>query len=230
MADQSNRKALIAGATGLIGGLLLRQLLEDRTWAQVTAMVRRDPGVESSKLQPLIVDFNELSERAEALTGDLSFDDVFCCLGTTIKKAGSRDAFHRVDHDYVLAVARAGKAAGATRMVVVSSVGAGPKALSFYLRVKGEMEASLEALDYPALHILQPSILLGDREESRPGEALGIAAARKGNFLLGGVLSKYKGIEAVDVASAMVAAAKRGDDGVHRHEHSAIMTMLGREG
>ena len=228
MAQNSTRKALVVGATGLIGGLLLRQLLEDRTWAQVITMGRRGPGVENSKLQALTVDFDELGEKPE-MAAHFPVDDVFCCLGTTIKKAGSKEAFRKVDHDYVLATARAGLAAGATRMVVISSVGASAKAMSFYLRVKGELEASLEGLGYPALHLFQPSVLLGDREESRPFEAVGIAAARRGNFLLGGALAKYKGVEAVDVASAMIAAAKRGGDGVHRHRYEDIMALLGRE-
>jgi len=229
VSESSTRQALVVGATGLIGGLLLRQLLEDRTWAKVITMGRRAPELESDKLQPLVVDFDELGEKPE-MAAHFPVDDVFCCLGTTIKKAGSREAFRKVDHDYVLATARAGLAAGATRMMVVSSIGADPTSLSFYLKVKGELEASLEALGYPALHIFQPSILLGDRGESRPGEAIGIAVARRGNFLLGGALAKYKGIEAIDVASAMIAAAKRGGDGTHRYRYEDMMTLLGREG
>ena len=212
------RKALLAGATGLIGSHLLDLLLADPAYGLVTALVRRPPDVEHDKLVARVVDFERLAE----LPAPPAADDVFCCLGSTMKKAGSKAAFRRVDHDYAVATARLGLAGGAERFLLVSAVGAGASSMNFYSRVKGEAEASVAELGYRALHVFRPSILIGERDEDRPGERLGIAAARVLNGLLAGPLRRYRGIRAETVAAAMVAAARTAAAGRRIYTYDAI--------
>jgi len=203
------RAALLAGATGLIGGHVLDLLLADPDWAGVTALVRRPLDRGHEKLDARVVDFDHLEELPDPPPAD----DVFCCLGSTMKKAGSKAAFRKVDHDYVVATARLGLAGGARRFLLVSSVGASASSMNFYARVKGEAEDSVAALGYPALHVFQPSILIGQRQESRPGERLGIVMAGVVNRLIVGPLRRYRGIAAETVAAAMIGAAKSDAEG-----------------
>ena len=201
------RRALLAGATGLIGGHVLDLLLADPTYDEVTALVRRPLEIEHEKLGERVVDFDRLADEEPPAA-----DDVFCCLGSTMKKAGSKAAFRKVDHDYVVATARLGLAGGGQQFFLVSSIGADAKSMYFYSRVKGEAEASVAELGYEACHIFQPSILMGERDENRPGERLGIAAARVLNHLRAGPLRGYRGIAPATVASAMVSAARQPEE------------------
>jgi uncharacterized protein YbjT (DUF2867 family) len=212
----SQRRALLLGSTGLIGKRAREHLAAGGRYTEVVCLVRKATGAPGEK----VVDFATL-DRVDPV------DDVFCAIGTTMKKAGSREAFRAVDHDLPLKVAKLAVAAGAQRMVLVSSVGASAKAGSFYLRTKGELEDALAALGLRALHVLRPSLLLGDRAESRPGESVGIAVARATGFLLMGGLRKYRAIDADVVARAMVAAAAGADDGVKVYEHDAIVKLAG---
>ncbi len=213
-----NRNALLAGATGLVGGHLLDLLLADDCYAAVSALVRRPLALEHGKLDTRVVDFDRLGEVSDppAVT------DVFCCLGSTMKKAGSKAAFRQVDHDYVVAVARLGLAAGGRRFLLISSVGADAASMSFYLRVKGEAEAAVAELRYEAFHIFQPSILIGERDEARLGERVGGAAARVLNSLMVGPLRRYRGIRAETVAAAMAGAAKSHVAGKRVYTRDAI--------
>jgi uncharacterized protein YbjT (DUF2867 family) len=145
-----------------------------------------------------------------------------CCLGTTIRQAGSQQAFRAVDLDAVLIFARAARAANARRFVVISSVGANPESKNFYLRTKGEMEQQLEALGFESLDILQPSMLLGWRREMRPLELLGCALMPLVNPLLGGRYAVYRGISATTVAKAMLGAVRSGRRGVQRYTYAGI--------
>jgi uncharacterized protein YbjT (DUF2867 family) len=133
--------------------------------------------------------------------------DVFCALGTTIRKAGSREAFRRVDYDYPLRLARLCRDRGARQLLLVSSVGADPRSSNFYLRVKGELEQSLAELGYEKLQIFRPGVLLGSREESRPGETVGKALSIALGFLLAGGLRKYRAMPADSLAKVMVRTA-----------------------
>ena len=142
---------------------------------------------------------------------------LFCCLGITISKAGSQQAFRAVDFDLVLKFAKAGRAAGAKRMMVVSSVGADPKARLFYSRVKGEMEDALAGLGFEALHIFRPSIIMGQRPEVRGKEQWGLRFARAVEWALVGDWEKYRPIPAGVLAAAMAAAGERGAPGRHVH-------------
>ena len=214
--------AVVAGATGLIGGYLVRILLEDAFFDSVVTIGRRNLPSDHPKLVQRVVDFDDLEAQ------DLSAaTHLFCTLGTTIKKAGSQEAFHKIDHGAVLAFARAGITAGARRMMVVSSVGASPDSSNFYLRVKGEMERDVEVLPFEAVHIFQPSILLGARTEQRPGERVGIVMARALEWTLVGPLRKYRPIPAPRVAQAMAVAAERGASGVNIHQFESIVRLAG---
>lgn len=218
------RAALLAGATGMIGGRVLELLLADPGYASVVALVRRPLDREHDGLDARVVDFDALAE----LSDPPRVDDVFCCLGSTMKKAGSRAAFRRVDHDYVVATARLGLAGGARRFLLVSAVGADASSRNFYSRTKGEAEDSVAELGYPALHVFQPSILMGERAENRPGERLGIAAARVLGGVLHGPLRRYRGIAPETVAAAMVAAAKSDAEGRRAYTYDDIQRLARR--
>ncbi len=195
------RNALVAGASGLVGGLLLDALLESPLYREVCSLGRRPLPRQHPKLTQRTVDFTRLD--SEALP---PADDAFCCLGTTIKKAGSQEAFRAVDHDAVLAFAQAARKAGARRFLLVSALGADPRSRIFYNRVKGETEKDLEAVSFESLIILRPSLLLGDRAESRPGEHAAIVVSK----VFGPLLRPFSGrpIEARTVARAMLALAR----------------------
>jgi uncharacterized protein YbjT (DUF2867 family) len=148
---------------------------------------------------------------------------VFCALGTTIRKAGSEAAFRAVDYDYPLVVAREALARGARRYVLVSAVGANPKSQIFYNRVKGELEQALASLPFPGgLRVLRPSVLLGERTESRPGEQIAATLMRATGGLFVGALQKYRAIKAIDVARAMITAAESDSDGVLLYEGKSL--------
>jgi uncharacterized protein YbjT (DUF2867 family) len=160
---------LVAGANGLVGGYLVQALLEAPDYSRVFALTRRPYGREHPKLANRIVIYSRIAEQ---LKGTVAHD-AFCCIGSTIAAAGSQEAFRAADVDAVMLFARAARAAGATRLVVVSSVRADPDSKNFYLRTKGEMEDAVATTGFPSLDILQPGLLLGPRKESRPMEALG---------------------------------------------------------
>ncbi|NUO48041.1 MAG: NAD(P)H-binding protein [Polyangiaceae bacterium] len=192
--------ALIAGASGLVGGLLLQHLLADARYEQVVSLGRRKLDVDHPKLRQESVDFGALDKLAPFPV----CDDVFSCLGTTIKKAGSKEAFYAVDHDAVIAVGKAARAAGAKQMLHVSSLGADAGSMIFYNRVKGETERDVAAIGFDAAVAFQPSIIDGERAESRTGERIGLAVTR----LFAPVLGKYKPTSADAIARAMIAVAK----------------------
>ena len=141
-------------------------------------------------------------------------DDAFCCLGTTRRKAGSDEAFRRVDFDYVVAFARAARRAGVTRFLLVSAIGADPRSRTLYLRVKGDLEAAVQALGFPVLGIVRPSFIYGHRDERRPGESIVIAAGQALAPLMAGPLRPYRPVSALQVASALARLATTATPGV----------------
>lgn len=200
-----SRTALLLGASGVIGGHVLQTLLNDPTYAHVTVLVRRAPANIHPKLKAVTVDFEQLDSHA----AEFGVDDVFCCLGSTIRKAGSRAAFERVDHHYIVESARLAKQAGVRQFLLISAVGASAKASAFYSRVKGHTEDDVTALAFPTLHILRPSLLLGERAEHRAGEEWAKRLAPAFAAICVGPLAKYRPVEAGDVAARMVALAKQ---------------------
>ena len=213
-----SRTALVAGATGLTGKHLLEFLLADERYASVCALVRKATLQAHPKLSEHVIDFESLGKLPKA-------DDAFCCLGTTIKKAGSQAAFRKVDFDTVINFAAAAKAAGAKRFLVVSALGANAKSSVFYNRVKGEMENALKAMNFESLHVFRPSFLLGERAEARVGERLGIAVFSALAPLMIGPARKIRPVEAKAVARGMVLAANGGVLGVTVTESDEIVGL-----
>lgn len=222
----SGKTAIVAGATGLIGGFLLRHLIADPRYARIVALTRRPlGGVASPKLENLVADFDALEQSIA--NNDLMVDDAYCALGTTIKIAGSQAAFRKVDHDYILAFAQAAKARGAKRFLLVSAIGADAKSGIFYSRVKGETEQAVSALGFDALHIFRPGMLIGSRAEKRPVEEIGAIVAPFLNALMLGPARPYRSIEAETVAKAMVAAASNDIPGHQIHTYDEMERLAG---
>ena len=193
-------KVMVLGATGMTGGMVVEKLLAQPEISTVIAPVRRPMVVEHPKLEQRFMDFDNMEEQADAF----QVDALICCLGTTLKKAGSKEAFRKVDHDYALTAAQLARNAGARVMILMSAIGASSSSPVFYNRVKGELEDKARALAFPCLVIYHPSLLLGERHEERTAESLGMAVMPIANRALIGPLRKYRAIEAEAVAEAMV--------------------------
>jgi uncharacterized protein YbjT (DUF2867 family) len=213
------RTALVAGASGLVGGHLLKLLLADGGYARVITLGRRPVATRHPQLDQRVVDMGALDTLADFPGAD----DAFCCLGTTIKAAGSQQAFRRVDYDYVLTFARASHLAGARQVLLVTALGADPASRIFYSRVKGEIEAAVRQLPYRGIQIFRPSFLMGDRAEARLAERLALPLARALVPLLVGPLRRYRPIQAADVARAMVRIAREAPRGPNVFEYDGIM-------
>jgi len=196
------RTAILAGASGLVGRELLQLLCESSSYAAVHSLVRRPSanGALAPKLSEHVVSFDQLPTLPAC-------DDVYVALGTTIKVAGSQAAFRRVDHDYVVATARAGRAAGAQRLAIVSALGADAKSRVFYNRVKGEMEQAVATLGYASVIIVQPSLLVGDRDAlGQPTRAGEVWARRLLGPVAGLIPAGFRPVLARDVARALLSA------------------------
>jgi uncharacterized protein YbjT (DUF2867 family) len=215
------KTALIAGATGLVGKACLYQLLENNEYSRVVALVRRPIAIKHPKLHQVIVDFDNLEKHKSEIVADA----VFCCLGTTIKVAGSQENFRKVDHDYPLAIATIAFNNGATQFLLVSALGANKNSSIFYNRVKGEIESAIIQLGYPTVNIFRPSLLLGHRNQFRLGEMIGKIVMRVVRILLIGPLSKYKAIADITVAKAMVRISLNNETGIHIYPNNMIQKI-----
>lgn len=207
------RTAVIAGYTGLVGKQLLAQLLHDPRYAGLVGIGRREPPQADAKLKWVKSDLTDLNK----IGSKLAADDAFCCLGTTLRAAGSKAAFEAVDYHMVVNFARAAHGAGAKRMFLVSSLSASPKSPIYYSRIKGRAEQALREEAFDTLHVVQPSLLLGERTEARPGEIVAQRLAPVFNLAMVGPLAKYRAIRAEDVAGALVELSRREDRGVFVH-------------
>ncbi|TXI70131.1 MAG: NAD-dependent epimerase/dehydratase family protein [Cyclobacteriaceae bacterium] len=207
--------ALIAGSTGLIGNQLLSLLLNDDSYSVVKAISRKPLDITHPKLENIVLDFDQMAQHS----GQLKADDVFCCLGTTIKKVKTKEKFRQVDFDYPLALARISKANGARQYLLVSALGADKKSSIFYNQVKGEVEEAIGEVAFTSFQIFRPSLLMGDRQENRSGEEAGKVFFKYFGFL---VPKKYKGIDSIKVARAMQAFAKIEKPGTHIHESAEL--------
>lgn len=203
----AGRVALVAGATGLVGREILAALLADERWHHIHCVGRRAPALQHPRLTSHTVDLRHLPALP-------AVDDAFIALGTTIKAAGSQQAFRALDHDAVLAVAQAARAAGATRLGLVSAMGADARSRIFYNRVKGDVEAAVSTLGFETLVIGRPSLLAGDRaaigQPARAGERIGLLLSAVFRPL---IPADYRVIQGRDVAGALVAAVARGEAG-----------------
>lgn len=219
----SPRSALLLGGSGLVGGFCLQALLADSTYASVISVSRRElAGQTHPKLTQKLIELDALASLELP-----PVNDVFCALGTTIRKAGSQQAFRRVDLEFPLAAAQQSLKSGAKQFILVSSVGADRKSKNFYLRTKGELEQVVSNLPFQAVHILRPSLLVGERTESRPGESFAIAAGKILQFLCVGPLRRYHPITAAKVGQAMVVAANANGQGSIVYEYDQIIGLAG---
>lgn len=212
------KKALLIGATGLTGEFVLKQLLEDADFSEITVLTRKSLNYTHPKLKEVIVNFDSLHTYNDIIKGDT----VFCCLGTTIKKAGSQEAFKKVDFEYPLEVAKIAKLNGATSYILITATGASKDSMIFYSRTKGEVEAAIQALHFDALHALRPALIIGDRKESRIGEGIARATAPLIDALMIGPFAKYKSIKAEQIAKAMIYYSKLNTKGVFIHENDEL--------
>jgi uncharacterized protein YbjT (DUF2867 family) len=218
------RNALIAGATGLVGNSLLEQLLVDDLYEKIIVITRKSVHNKHPKLIQQQLDFDTI----ETLKLSLPVDDVFCALGTTIKTAGSQDAFYKVDFSYVVNLGKWSAANGVKRFLVVSAMGANAKSGIFYNRVKGEMEAAISRLNIDQVKVFRPSLLMGNRTEKRGGEKIAQVVMGGLGFLFVGPLHNYKGIHADVVARAMLNAARKEVGGFTVYE-SGVMQNMGKQ-
>lgn len=216
----SQRKALLAGATGLIGGYCLEVLLEDESYNRIILPLRNYIDKSHSKLVQHIVNFDKLEEFEP-----LEVTDIFCCLGTTIAKAGSKENFRKVDLDYVVKLGTIAKKLEAKNFIVISSLGANKESLFFYNQIKGEMEEAIKDMHLNCVHILRPSLLDGDRKEFRLGEQIALNLSNLLYLFFIGPFTNYKPIHAKRVASAMLKYAKQNAKGFYIHESSELTAI-----
>ncbi|PKP34063.1 MAG: oxidoreductase [Bacteroidetes bacterium HGW-Bacteroidetes-17] len=214
----NNRSALVFGGSGLVGTELLKLLISDSTYHTVISAGRRNLAIQHPKLKQLIIDFDQLESQQELLAGH----DVYCCLGTTIKKAKTKEAFRAIDFGYVTRIAAMTATNGIGNFALVSSIGTDKNSGNFYLRTKGEMEEVVKQLKFNTLVILRPSFLLGDRTEKRFGEQIAKIAIQIFSPLLIGKLKKYRGIEAKIVAKKMMNMILEGNTGTFIIESDLI--------
>ncbi|MCE9499907.1 MAG: oxidoreductase [Leptospira sp.] len=214
----AKRSALILGSTGLIGGHCLDYLLEDDSYGTVIVAVRKETKRKHKKLKQVVVDFENLEKRKEVF----KVNDVFCCLGTTIRKAGSQEQFRKVDLEYPVRAAELSAKNGVKQFSIVSAMGADRKSMIFYNRIKGEVESEIQKFPFSSVMIFRPSLLTGEREEVRSGEKLGETISNVLSFAFIGPFATYRPIEGKAVAHAMVLESKKNVPGKRIYESGEI--------
>ena len=218
------RKAIVIGATGLVGSFVVSQLEAANNYSEIHLFVRRPYETSHPRTQAHIVNFNQLEVAAELFHAD----DLFCCLGTTIKIAKTKEAFYKVDFTYVYESAKLAAANGVSNFLIVSSLGASPASPVYYSKVKGKMENAVKKLPFKSIQIFRPSLLTGPRKVKRFGEQASEVALGLFGGLLVGSLRKYRAIAAEDVARAMIAGAKSGREGAHIYLSDRIQSMANK--
>ena len=218
LLSSMQKTALLAGATGLIGSQLLPLLLASERYAKVIVVGRTALPLSHPKLIQVVTELSRLQDVRLQLIAD----DVFCCLGTTRRQAGSKEAFYKVDFLYVVTLAALTAGNFASQLMVMSSLGADAEARVYYSQVKGQMEESVRGMAFRAIHIFRPSLLLGQRAQPRLGEWLGAALLGVLRPLLRGPLLKYRPVAAATVAAAMLRAAEDDGGGVRVHSSDEI--------
>jgi uncharacterized protein YbjT (DUF2867 family) len=214
----SMKTALIIGSTGLIGSQLLKLLLESEEYATVITFVKRDSGIEHPKLKQYIIDFDKPENYQNLVFGD----DFFCTIGTTIKNAGSQEAFRKVDFEYPKEFATIALHNNVKQFLLISSLDALSTSSNFYLKTKGEIEDFLKKCPFESTIILRPSLLLGKRKEFRLGEKIGAFFMKLFSFIFVGNIKKYKPVQSEDVAKAMFAVAQKNFKGFQIIESDTI--------
>lgn len=197
----SKKTALLFGATGLVGEKVLELLVKDERYTSIRVVNRRTKKYTSPKIEETVIDFTDLEKQTDLFD---KVDQVFICLGTTIKKAGSKEAFQKVDYELPLQIAQLAKKKAKVLLVHISALGADSNSSNFYLKTKGKVEKAIWEKGPEASYVVRPSMLFGDRKEKRLGESIGIFLMKKLEFLMVGGLKKYRGIYDIDVAEAMI--------------------------
>jgi uncharacterized protein YbjT (DUF2867 family) len=194
------KTALVFGATGLVGNLLLEEFAKTNKYSKVKIFVRQKTGIPLPGVEEIVTDFSD----PETFSAKIKGDDIYICLGTTIKKAGSVANMEKIDRDLPVTIARMAKNNDVRGIAVVSSIGASAAAKNYYLRIKGEMEAEIQNLGFERSFIVRPSMLLGGRKERRTGEIIGKVIMKTVQPVLAGKLKKFRAIHGGDVAKAMI--------------------------
>ena len=217
-SNTTNKTAVIFGATGLVGSHCLRLLLESSYYSKVKVFSRREIEIQHPNLEYYIIDFDKIEEYKDNISGH----DIFCTLGTTIKRAGSKAAFIKVDYTYVVGIAKLALINNAQQFILVTAMGSDEDSIFFYNKVKGQVENEVKKLGYNSIRILRPSLLLGERNEKRFAEKLAIHASSFTNLITDVIAPNYSAVRAEQVAKAMIAAAQRPDKGVFIYESNEI--------
>jgi uncharacterized protein YbjT (DUF2867 family) len=219
-----NKTVLLLGATGLVGGECLKYLQKKDCYHQILILTRRPvpEQLKGPKVREYIIDFN----RPETYQEYIQTDHVICAMGTTIKKAGSKENFYRTDFTYPYEISRIAHENGAEHFLLISAMGADPGSLIFYNQVKGKLENAVQKIGYRSISIFRPSLLLGDREEFRPGEEIGKFF---GKFVSFALPDRYKPVHAGDVAGAVVRAAEDNQAGIRIIESDEIRRILQKQ-
>jgi uncharacterized protein YbjT (DUF2867 family) len=215
------KTALVIGSTGLVGSHLLNLLLDSNDYIKVITFVKRDAGIKHPKLTQHIIDFDKPETYKELVFGD----DFFCTIGTTIKKAGNKDAFRKVDFEYPRQFAAFALQNKVKNFLIISSLGADANSGNFYLKTKGEIQDFLKDCNFESVSVLQPSLLLGDRKEFRLGEKIGTFFMKTLSFIFIGNLKKYKPIQSEAVAKAMLIIAQQNNSSFKIYESDVIQEI-----
>jgi uncharacterized protein YbjT (DUF2867 family) len=216
-----SKSALVLGASGLVGHDLTKILIDSSEYNEITLLLRKKLDIDNKKIHQEIVDFDNLDKYHSLF----NVDSVFCCLGTTIKIAKTKENFMKVDLEYPVAGAQITKQEGKGRFFVISAMGADEKSKIFYNSVKGILERKLKELNLNSLHIFRPSILMGDRKEFRLGESITLALCKALPFVFIGALKKYKPTKITDLALAMYKASLSDNKGTCVHEPEEIYKL-----
>lgn len=215
------QKAIIVGASGLIGGSLLDILLQSREYDKVVILVRKELPLENQKLTQLTINFDQPENYSAQIRGDA----LFCCLGSTFKKTPDLREYSKIDHDYPLRLAQMALKNGVGQFHLVSAIGANPSSSNFYTKIKGETENDIKMVELQALYIYRPSILTGKRKERRVVEGIFSSLFKIIDPLLLGPLKKYRSIAATTVAQAMYKQSIQKKEGVFIYESDKIKQL-----
>lgn len=216
------KKAIIIGASGLIGSNLTRLLLSDNGINEVVLLVRKPLSIQDPKLSQYVIDFDDKSSYSKYIFGDA----FYCCIGTTKAKTPDEDTYRRIDFQYPLDFARIARTQGVEQLHLVSALGADSQSYIMYNKLKGELEEALKQLNFSCLYIYQPSLLIGERQESRPAERIAGKLMRVLNPLLVGPLKKYRSIKAIKVAEAMLINTHKNLNGVYVFTSDKIKEII----
>jgi uncharacterized protein YbjT (DUF2867 family) len=214
-------KAVIAGASGLIGGLLLEQLINQKDYAEVLVLVRKKLPIQDKKLTQLVVSFDHLNHYQNEINGHA----LFCCLGTTKSKTPDLKEYRKIDHDYSVELAKIGAKNSMQQFHLVSALGADSHSKIFYNKLKGETEEDIKSIKLNNINIYQPSLLVGDRKEKRVAERFAMGLAKWIDPLLIGNLKKYRSINAETVAKAMVNQSLKNSSGIFTYPSEQIKKL-----